>query len=62
MTKAELIAALQPFTDETEIMIGDKDRWFEVDGHGYSQRFNGEGCFVLDLGARILLRKVGNRG
>lgn len=59
MTKAELIEALQPFMDETEIMIGDKDRWFEVDKWSYAVRFNGYGCFVLDLGARILLRSGG---
>lgn len=58
MTKAELLKALQPFEDETEIMIGDGDRWFDVPSrYEYAQRLTGEGCFVLRLGARILLKR-----
>lgn len=56
MTKAELLEALQPFTDETEVMIGDRGHWYEVDHSEYAQRFNGYGCLVLTLGAKILLR------
>ncbi len=56
MTKAELIEELEPFTDEVEIMIGSAGRWYEVDHSEYAQRFGGEGCLVLNLGAQILLR------
>lgn len=56
MTKAELTEALQPFTDDIEIMIGSNGHWYEVDHHDYAQRFGGEGCLVLELGAKILLR------
>lgn len=61
MTKAELIEALVPFMDETEIMIGDRDRWFETSGWGYATRFDGDGCVVINLGARILLKKAPRR-
>lgn len=56
MTKDELLHALEPFTGEIEIMIGGRGRWYEVDSTDYSQRFNGDGCLVLNLGAQILLR------
>jgi hypothetical protein len=55
MTKAELLRALEPFTDETEIMIGDRDRWFETQSWQYGQRLNGNGVVIIELGARILL-------
>lgn len=55
MTKAELLDALLPFTDETEIMIGDRDRWFETCRWQYGRRLNGDGVVIIDLGARILL-------
>lgn len=56
MTKIELLEALKPFTDETEVMIGDRGHWYEVDHSEYALRFNGYGCLVLTLGAKILLR------
>lgn len=56
MTKAELLEALAPFDDELEIMIGSSGRWYEVDHTEYAQRFSGDGCLVLQLGAQILLR------
>ena len=62
MTKAELLAALEPFSDETEVMIGNHGRWYEIDHHEYAQRFNGYGCFVLTLGAQILLRVPARSG
>ena len=56
MTKAQLLEALKPFTDEVEIMIGDNGHWYEVGDRKYAQRFNGEGCLVLMVGAKILLK------
>jgi hypothetical protein len=55
MTKAELLQALEPFTDETEIMIGDQDRWFDTRGWQYGSRLNGNGVVIIEMGGRILL-------
>ncbi len=57
MTKAELLAALEPFMEETEIMIGDHGGWFETGPTwSYGTRLNGDGVVILQLGARILLK------
>lgn len=58
MTKAELLAALEPFTDEIEIAIGEDGGFSEITGHAYGLSKEGDGWLILDRGARVELPRV----
>jgi hypothetical protein len=58
MTKAELIAALEPFTDEVEIAIGEDGGFSEITGHAYGMGKGGDGWLILDRGGRVELPRV----
>lgn len=55
MTKGELMRALEPFTDEIEILIDDGDRSFEVDHWRYGL-IQGTGVLVMRRGAQVMWR------
>lgn len=58
MTKAELLAALEPFTDEMEIAIGEADGFSELAGYAYGLDGGGAGWLILDKGVRVDLPRV----
>jgi hypothetical protein len=58
MTKAELLAALEPFTDEIEIAIGEDGGFSEITGHAYGLSKGGDGWLILDRGGRVELPRV----
>jgi hypothetical protein len=58
MTKAELLAALEPFTDEIEIAIGENGGFSEITGHAYGLSKDGDGWLILDRGGRVELPRV----
>lgn len=58
MTKAELLAALEPFTDEMEIAIGEDGGFSDITGYAYGLSKDGDGWLILDRGARVELPRV----
>lgn len=58
MTKQELLEALQPYTDDIEIVIAADGRFFEIDHAGYGTNSRQDGVALLTKGAQMLVPKV----
>lgn len=58
MTKAELIEALQPYTDEIEIVMLANNLFYEVDSAGYGINSRDDGVVVLIKGAQVLIPRI----
>lgn len=55
MTKDELIEALQPFTDDIEIVLLAGQLFYEIDHATYGTNSRDDGVLVLVKGAQVIV-------